>query len=60
MKFYNREIELKELAALYNPLAYFRYEDLLDYSLMVEYRKDLYASYPYRIKLPRNVSFHFF
>ena len=41
------------------PFAYFRYEDLLDYSLAIEYRNDLYAAYPYMIKLPRNVSFHF-
>jgi len=41
------------------PFAYFSYEDLLDCSLVVEYRSDLYASYPYMIKLPRKISFHF-
>jgi tetratricopeptide (TPR) repeat protein len=41
------------------PFAYFSYEDLLDCSLVVEYRQDLYTSYPYMIKLPRKISFHF-
>ena len=41
------------------PFAYFPYEDLLDCSLVVEYRNDLYAACPYTIKLPRRISFHF-
>ncbi len=41
------------------PFAHFRYEDLLDCSLVVTHRQDLHATYPYMIRLPGKITFHF-